>query len=115
MLNGLSPRTLGRYPFMDIIVVTAVIASLFLVIGAAEPLAARLRLPYTVILAGLGILIALGATFLLRTDLTDAFNPVAEAILDFPIRSNVFFEAWRGSTSKPRLVRLGGDAFSAFD
>lgn len=90
MLNGLSSRTLGRYPFMDIIVVTAVIASLFLVIGAAEPLAARLRLPYTVILAGLGILIALGATFLLRTDLTDAFNPLAEAILDFPIRSNVF-------------------------
>ncbi|UOM33847.1 cation:proton antiporter [Acuticoccus sp. I52.16.1] len=75
---------------MDIILVTAVIASLFLVIGAAEPLAARLRLPYTVILAGLGILIALAATFFLRTELTDALNPIATAILDFPIRSNVF-------------------------
>ena len=75
---------------MDIILVTTVIASLFLVIGAAEPLAARLRVPYSVILALLGILIAAGATFFLRTDLTDALNPVAEAILGLPIRSNVF-------------------------
>ncbi|SEL21043.1 sodium/proton antiporter, CPA1 family [Roseovarius nanhaiticus] len=75
---------------MDIVLITAVIASLFLVIGAAEPLAARLRLPYTVILAVLGILIGSGAIFFLRTDLTDALNPIAEAILGLPIRSNVF-------------------------
>ncbi|WP_040608975.1 cation:proton antiporter [Pseudooceanicola batsensis] len=75
---------------MDIILVTTVIASLFLVIGAAEPFAARLRLPYSVILAILGILIGIGATFFLRTELTDALNPVAEAILELPIRSNVF-------------------------
>ncbi len=75
---------------MDIVLVTAVIASLFVVIGAAEPLAARLRLPFTVILAVLGILIGTGAIFFLRTDLTDALNPVAEAILGLPIRSNVF-------------------------
>ncbi|MEB8386947.1 cation:proton antiporter [Rhodobacteraceae bacterium KMM 6894] len=75
---------------MDIVLITAVIASLFLVIGGAEPLAARLRVPYSVILAILGILIASGAIFFLRTDLTDALNPVAEAILGLPIRSNVF-------------------------
>ncbi|MCR8725180.1 cation:proton antiporter [Frigidibacter sp. ROC022] len=75
---------------MDIVVVTTVIASLFFVIGAAEPLAARLRLPYSVILAMLGVLIGAGAIFFLRTDLTDALNPVAEAILGLPIRSNVF-------------------------
>ena len=75
---------------MDIIVIVAVLAFLFLVIGAAEPLADRLRLPYTVILACLGILIAAGAAFFLRTELTDALNPVAEAILGLPIRSNVF-------------------------
>lgn len=75
---------------MDIVVITTIIASLFLVIGIAEPLAARLRLPYSVILAALGILIGLGATFFLRTDLTDALNPVAEAILGLPIKSNVF-------------------------
>lgn len=75
---------------MDIVLVTTIIASLFLVIGAAEPLAARLRLPYSVILAVLGILIGAGAVFFLRTELTDALDPVAEAILGLPIRSNVF-------------------------
>ncbi len=75
---------------MDIVLITTIIASLFLIIGAAEPLAARLRLPYTVILALLGILIGSGAIFFLRTDITDALNPVAEAILNLPIKSNVF-------------------------
>ena len=75
---------------MDIVLVTTVIASLFVVIGAAEPLAARLRLPYSVILALLGVLIGVAAGFFLRTELTDALNPVAEAILGLPIRSNVF-------------------------
>lgn len=75
---------------MDIVLITTVIASLFIVIGLAEPLAERLRLPYSVILAVIGILIGMGAIFFLRTDLTDALNPVAEAILGLPIRSNVF-------------------------
>ncbi|GGD33432.1 cation:proton antiporter [Sinisalibacter lacisalsi] len=75
---------------MDIVLITTVIASLFVVIGVAEPLAARLRLPYSVILAMLGVLIGVGAIFFLRTELTDALNPVAEAILGLPIRSNVF-------------------------
>ena len=75
---------------MDIVVITTIMASLFLVIGVAEPMAARLRLPYSVILALLGVLIGLGATFFLRTEITDALNPVATAILGLPIRSNVF-------------------------
>ena len=75
---------------MDIVFVTTVVAILFLVIGVAEPLAARLRLPYSVILASLGSLIGAAAIFFLQTDLTDALNPVAEAILGLPIRSNVF-------------------------
>ncbi|SHM47978.1 sodium/proton antiporter, CPA1 family [Roseovarius litoreus] len=75
---------------MDIVLITTVIAALFVVIGVAEPLAARLRLPYSVILAVLGTLIGVGAIFFLRTELTDALNPVAEAILGLPIRSNVF-------------------------
>ena len=75
---------------MDIVLIITVIASLFLIIGAAEPLADRLRLPFSVILALLGILIASGATFFLQTEMTDALNPAAEAILGLPIRSNVF-------------------------
>jgi CPA1 family monovalent cation:H+ antiporter len=75
---------------MDIILVTTVIASLFIIIGVAEPLADRLRVPYTVILAVLGMALATGALFFLNTELTNALNPVAEAILGLPIRSNVF-------------------------
>ena len=59
---------------MDVVLVTAVIACLFLVIAAAEPLAARLRLPYSAILALLGILIGGGAIFFLQTEITDALK-----------------------------------------
>ncbi|MCV3274283.1 cation:proton antiporter [Roseobacter sinensis] len=75
---------------MDIVLVTSVVATLFVVIGLSEPLAAKVRLPFSVILAVLGSLIGAGALFFLQTDLTDALNPVAEAILGFPIKSNVF-------------------------
>lgn len=75
---------------MDIALLISITALLFLVIAAAEPLAARLSLPYSVMLASLGILIGGGALFFLNTDLTDALNPVAEAILGLPIRSPVF-------------------------
>ncbi len=75
---------------MSIVFITTVVAALFLAIGVAEPAAARLRLPYSVMLALLGTLIGIGAGFFLATELTDALNPVAEAILGLPIRSNVF-------------------------
>ncbi len=75
---------------MDIILITSVISSLFLVIAIAEPLANRLRLSYTALLAIVGILIGSGAAFFLNTELTNALNPVAEAILGLPIHANVF-------------------------
>ena len=75
---------------MDLVLVVTIVALLFAVIGLTEPLAERLRLPATVVLAGLGIAITLIATALLRTTLTDVLNPVADAILNLPIRSNLF-------------------------
>ncbi len=42
------------------------------------------------ILAGLGILIGAGAAWFLATELTDALNPVAIVILEFPITSGIF-------------------------
>ena len=59
---------------MNIVVITTIIASLFLVIGLAEPLAARMRLPYVVMLALLGILIGAGSTFFLHTELTESHS-----------------------------------------
>ena len=75
---------------MDIVLVTSVVATLFVVIGLSEPLADWLDLPFSVILAALGTLIGTGAIFFLQTELTDALNPVALTILAFPIKSNVF-------------------------
>ncbi|MDB6180246.1 cation:proton antiporter [Paracoccus fistulariae] len=75
---------------MDITLLTTVTAALFVLIGMAEPLAARLSVPFSVLLAMIGILIGAGALFLLQTELTDAFNPLAIFILNLPIRSNVF-------------------------
>lgn len=75
---------------MDIVLITSVVAVLFVVIGLSEPLAAKVGLPFSVILAVLGSVIGAGALFFLQTSLTDALNPVAEAILNFPIKSNVF-------------------------
>lgn len=75
---------------MDIMLLTAFTAVLFLLIAAAEPLAARLRLPFSVMLAAVGILIGGGALFLLRTNVTETLNPVAVGILSLPIRSSVF-------------------------
>ena len=75
---------------MDIVLVTSVVAALFIVIGLAEPLAANLKVPFSVILAVVGALIGSGAIYFTQTDFTDALNPVAEAILGFPIKSNHF-------------------------
>ncbi len=75
---------------MTIAVVVAIVAALFLLTGLSEPLAARLRLPFSVVLAAVGVAIGAGAIWFLRTDLTDALNPVAEAIVALPITADVF-------------------------
>ena len=75
---------------MSIVVLTSIVASLFVIVGVAEPLAARLRLPFSVMLAAIGVLIGAGAAWFLRTPVTDVLNPVSEAILSLPIRSGIF-------------------------
>jgi len=90
LLAVLFSRLFAYSGSMDIVLILTILAALFVVIGMAEPLAARLRVPFGVILAVIGILIGVSAIFFLRTDLTDALDPVAEAIMQLPIRSNVF-------------------------
>ena len=75
---------------MDLIVLLAILSGLFLAIALSEPLAARLRLPATVILAAIGIGIGAAAAWFFRTEVTDALNPVALAILNLPISSDLF-------------------------
>ncbi|MBL4917825.1 cation:proton antiporter [Szabonella alba] len=75
---------------MDLVIILSVLAAFLVLIALSEPLALRLRVPQTVALAGIGIAIGAGAAFVWTTDYTDLFNPLALAILNLPIRSNVF-------------------------
>ncbi|MGY6697432.1 MAG: cation:proton antiporter [Roseinatronobacter sp.] len=75
---------------MDIIALVGALAALFLIIGISEPLAERLRLPFTVILALVGAIIGAGALYVLSSQYVDAINPVLRRLLEVPIRSNVF-------------------------
>ena len=75
---------------MELPIVLSVLAVLFVVISLAQPLAGLIRLPFSVLLAVIGIMIGAAASFLWYTELTDAFNEVARAVLDFPVGSTVF-------------------------
>ena len=75
---------------MSIALVTTLAAGLFLLIGLAEPLAARMRLPYSVALAVIGVVVGVGAALVLRSGEAAALDPVAEVLADPPIRADVF-------------------------
>ncbi|MEQ8354783.1 MAG: cation:proton antiporter [Kiloniellaceae bacterium] len=71
----------------DIVLTTAV---LLMVVASVQPIARRTGLPFTVVLAVVGVLIGLAALWLLRTQLTDDFNEVAEMVIDIPVSSATF-------------------------
>ncbi|MBE3638339.1 cation:proton antiporter [Mangrovicoccus algicola] len=75
---------------MEIVALTAITAGLFLVVGVSEPLSERLRLPFSVILAIVGILIGLGSALFLRWNFANELNFIAENLTDLPIRANSF-------------------------
>ncbi len=75
---------------MDLVAFLSVLAALFVVIGLGQPLAERLRLPFTALLAIIGIAIGAAATHLLFTDLTDALDPLAISILELPVGAQTF-------------------------
>lgn len=66
------------------------IAVLLVVVSAVQPLAQRLHMPETVLLAIVGILIGGSADLLLRTTFTTLFDGAARTLLDFPINSEAF-------------------------
>ncbi|MFN3578104.1 MAG: cation:proton antiporter, partial [Tabrizicola sp.] len=75
---------------MDVISLVGIVAALFIVISLSEPLADGLRLPYTVVLAIIGVLIGLGAAYLMQHEPAVAdLVPVMDG-LEFGIRANVF-------------------------
>lgn len=75
---------------MDVISIVGGVAALFIVISLTEPLAHRLRLPYTVVLAFIGTLIGLAGVAL--TGMDGPFSGLAPALAtaEESIRANVF-------------------------
>ncbi|MFC7553571.1 cation:proton antiporter [Pseudoroseomonas wenyumeiae] len=65
-------------------------ALLLIVVSAIQPLARRLMLSATVLLAGVGILLGGGAMLLLNTTYTQALDDAARALLDFPVNADAF-------------------------
>ncbi|TKA95571.1 cyclic nucleotide-binding domain-containing protein [Cereibacter changlensis] len=75
---------------MNIVLLVAVMACLFIVIAACEPIAARLRLPFSVVLAVVGAMLGTVALLLQGSELSQRFPPEALEMLSLPIRSSVF-------------------------
>lgn len=78
-------------PIADLVLV---VAALLILIGALQPASRVTGLPFTVLLAIVGIVIGAGASWLLRTELTDAFNDVAILVLELPISSQIFLNVF---------------------
>ncbi|GBQ81476.1 Na+/H+ antiporter [Acetobacter malorum DSM 14337] len=66
------------------------IALLLVIVSTVQPIARRLELSETVLLAIVGIIIGSLADLALRTTHTSALNGIAETLLDFPINSEAF-------------------------
>lgn len=74
----------------DIVVILLLISSLLVVVSLIQPLAVKLRLPPSVLLAVVGVAIGGTSSFLLHTPLTDAFNDVVRPVVNLPLRSATF-------------------------
>ncbi|GBQ30381.1 sodium:proton antiporter [Gluconacetobacter azotocaptans] len=66
------------------------IAVLLVVVSAVQPIARRLEVSETVLLAVVGIVLGGTADLVLRSSYTDLFNGAAETLLDFPLNSEAF-------------------------
>lgn len=75
---------------MDIVWIVAIIAGFFLLIGIGEPLSERLKVPFSVVLAGAGIVVALFASSLRFYSDIEFVAPIASTITSLPITSSVF-------------------------
>jgi CPA1 family monovalent cation:H+ antiporter len=75
---------------MDVPSTVLVIAGFLLLVSLAEPLATRLRVPATVVLALLGVVIAVTAAQVADADPHGAAGHMADTVLDFPMGSEAF-------------------------
>ena len=70
--------------------ITLVIAGFLVLASLAQPAAERLHLPYSVLLAVVGVAIGGFSSFLLYTPLTTLFDNIVRPIVDLPFSASVF-------------------------
>jgi hypothetical protein len=71
-----------------------VIASFLALVSLVQPAADRLRLPYAVVLAVVGIAVGGLSSFLLYTPLINAFDDVVRPIVNLPFSASVFLDVF---------------------
>ena len=70
--------------------ITLIIAVFLVLISVIQPLAERLHLPHTVMLALVGVAVGGASSFLLYTPLTASLDGIVEPIVNLPISASVF-------------------------
>lgn len=69
---------------------TFVIAGFLVLVSLVQPAAERLRLPYAVLLAVVGVAVGAASSFLLYTPLTSVFDAVVAPIVNLPFNASIF-------------------------
>jgi monovalent cation:H+ antiporter, CPA1 family len=70
--------------------ITFVIAGFLVLASVVQPASERLHLPYTVLLAVVGVAIGGLSSFLLYTPLTDVFDDIVRPVVDLPFNASIF-------------------------
>jgi CPA1 family monovalent cation:H+ antiporter len=70
--------------------ITFVMAGFLVLASLVQPAAERLHLPYTVLLAVVGVAIGGVSSFLLYTPLTSAFDDIVRPVVDLPFNASIF-------------------------
>ena len=70
--------------------ITFIIAGFLVLASVVQPAAERLHLPYTVLLAILGVALGGVSSFLLYTPLTNVFDNIVRPLVDLPFNASIF-------------------------
>jgi Na+:H+ antiporter len=70
--------------------ITFVLAGFLVLASVVQPAAERLHLPYTVLLAIVGVAIGGVSSFLLYTPLTNVFDNIVRPVVDLPFNASIF-------------------------
>src|SRR5258706_1034160 len=75
---------------MDLRITLVLLAGLLVLVSLLQPLATRVRLPASVLLAVVGISLGVLSTFVARAEAGSALGSIARVFVDLPVDSNTF-------------------------